>query len=89
MLFKNSSKKYELIPRMTLIEWMIVFAISGIVVAIGLAAYERDKGRAMQNSSMNIINKSSFTRCDNGFLFVVKTGSQVLDENGKGVKCNG
>lgn len=58
----------------TLIEVMIVVAILGILAAVVMGG--NSGGR-------------SNTYCAGGYVFDVRSGKQVLDENGGGVPCNG
>ncbi len=68
----------------TLIEFMIIVAILGI---LAVAAFSGD----LRESNLSYgVNGLTETRCINGFSFVVgKNGSiqQLLNENGGGVRC--
>lgn len=58
----------------TLIEMMIVIAIIGIIVAIVLGPNLRTPDT---------------TYCAGGYVFDARSGEQVLNENGGGVRCDG
>lgn len=59
----------------TLIELMIVIAIVGIIVSV----------------LVPVFNPDALSTCRNGYVFTRGKGgnvTQVLDENGHGIKCN-
>ncbi len=71
----------------TLIEMMIVFVIIGILATIIMNAV----GFASSNSSVSLgINGMTESRCIEGYKFIVSqdgSARQILDEFGKGAKC--
>ncbi len=71
----------------TLIEIMVVLVIGLIVIMIGLSAVGSSNG----NSKLSIgINGMMETRCVEGYKFVIDQEGrtrQILDEFGKGVRC--
>lgn len=73
----------------TLIEIMIVICIVGIISAIAIPAM---MGQPVNTNSLSFgVNGTTETRCIDGYKFVVgRKGSvsQMMDENGHGVKCN-
>ncbi len=72
----------------TLIELMIIIAICGILTAIALPVL---LGSKQGNSNISIgINGMTESRCIEGYKFVIGQeghARQILDELGKGVKC--
>lgn len=72
----------------TLIELMIVIAILGILASIVMGA----AGGASGNNTVSWgFNGLTEMRCIDGYKFVVGENGQarqVMDEFGKGVKCN-
>ena len=71
----------------TLIELMIVIAILGILVSIGLGAVN---GSSQGNTISWGINGMTEMRCIDGYKFVIGDqgqARQVMDEFGKGIRC--
>lgn len=71
----------------TLIELMIVIAILGILVSIGLGAVN---GSRQSNTISWGINGMTEMRCIDGYKFVIGDqgqARQVMDEFGKGIRC--
>ena len=72
----------------TLIELMIVIAILGIVAAVAVPFM---LGAPLSNGNISYgINGMTESRCIEGYKFVVGEGGQprqILDEFGKGVRC--
>lgn len=72
----------------TLIELMVIIAICGILTAIALPLL---LGSKQGNSNISIgINGMTESRCIEGYKFVIGQeghARQILDELGKGVKC--
>jgi prepilin-type N-terminal cleavage/methylation domain-containing protein len=72
----------------TLIELMIVIAICGILTAIALPLL-LGSGQSSNNISIGI-NGMTESRCIEGYKFIIDqkgNSRQILDEFGKGVKC--
>jgi len=72
----------------TLIELMIVIVIGMIVLSIIAGAVGATKGNSNISIGLNGVTES---RCIEGYKFIVdQTGNarQILDEFGKGSKCN-
>lgn len=72
----------------TLIELMIVIAILGIVVAVAMPVLMGTTGQT-SNISWGV-NGMTEGRCIEGYKFIVSErgqARQILDEFGKGVKC--
>jgi prepilin-type N-terminal cleavage/methylation domain-containing protein len=72
----------------TIIEVMIVIAITGIVATIALSAIYGVKNS--QDVSMGV-NGMVESRCIDGYKFIIAQNGearQVLSEFGKGVPCN-
>ncbi len=71
----------------TLIELMVVIVILGIVFTIAAGAI----GARQDNSNISYgINGMTESRCIEGYKFILGTDGnarQILDEFGKGVKC--
>jgi prepilin-type N-terminal cleavage/methylation domain-containing protein len=72
----------------TLIELMIVLALLGIITAVALPAI---MGRTGQTNNVSWgVNGMTESRCIEGYKFVIDqkgNSRQILDEFGKGVKC--
>jgi len=72
----------------TLIELMIIIAICGILTAIALPLL-LGSGQNSNNISIGI-NGMTESRCIEGYKFIIDqkgNSRQILDEFGKGVKC--
>ena len=72
----------------TLIELMVVLAVLGIVVAIAMPVLMGSTGQT-NNVSWGV-NGMTESRCIEGYKFVIDqkgNSRQILDEFGKGVKC--
>lgn len=73
----------------TIIEFLILLAIIGIVAMVVISAIA---GTTAQGNSLSFgFNGVTETRCIDGFKFVVGADGnarQVLDEFGKGARCN-
>lgn len=72
----------------TLIELMVVLAVLGIISAIAIPAIMGTTGQT-NNVSWGV-NGMTESRCIEGYRFVVGqdgNARQILDELGKGVKC--
>ena len=71
----------------TLIEMMIVFVMIGIIVTVVAGAIGASQG----NSNISYgINGMTESRCIEGYKFILDTkgnSRQILDEFGKGVRC--
>jgi hypothetical protein len=70
----------------SLIEVMIGIAFAMIIIAVGLTAF----GTATGNGKVSVgINGVLETRCIEGYKFIISQDStrQILDEFGKGVRC--
>ena len=72
----------------TLIELMVVLALLGIVVAVAMPVLMGSTGQT-NNISWGV-NGMTESRCIEGYKFVIDqkgNSRQILDEFGKGVKC--
>jgi prepilin-type N-terminal cleavage/methylation domain-containing protein len=72
----------------TLIELMVVLALLGIVVAVAMPVLMGSTGQT-NNVSWGV-NGMTESRCIEGYKFVIDqkgNSRQILDEFGKGVKC--
>lgn len=72
----------------TLIELMVVLAVLGIVVAVAMPVLMGSTGQT-NNVSWGV-NGMTESRCIEGYKFVIDqkgNSRQILDEFGKGVKC--
>jgi prepilin-type N-terminal cleavage/methylation domain-containing protein len=73
----------------TLVELMIVMAIVGIFISLVVGV---GSGLTDSNSSVSFgFNGMTEVRCINGYQFVIGSrggARQILDEFGKGAKCN-
>jgi len=72
----------------TLIELMTIIAICGILTAIALPLL-LGSGQSSNNISIGI-NGMTESRCIEGYKFIIDqkgNSRQILDEFGKGVKC--
>ena len=72
----------------TLIELLISLAVLGIIVAVAMPVLMGTTGQT-NNVSWGV-NGMTESRCIEGYKFVIDqkgNGRQILDEFGKGVKC--
>lgn len=82
----------------TLIEFMIVLAIIGIIAAIFAPIFFAEPATIStingdSNTAMTVITEPKIevpVQCINGFMFFISEGSarQVIDQNGHGATCN-
>lgn len=72
--------------KLTMIEWLIIAAILGIVAVLGSSAYY---GHNLGSEVSYGIGGVVESRCIMGMMFVVSDGRvvQVLDAAGRGVPC--
>lgn len=72
----------------TLIEVMIVVAIVGILIAVAVPGMSSDKRKSPNNigTPQKMSTRPTSNNCMHGYV-VLPNGNQMIDENGKGVKC--
>lgn len=67
----------------TLIETVIVLAICGILIAITADVYQ------CKSNGKGCPSKHDPRMCSAGYVFVNSGRTQLLDENGHGIPCEG
>jgi prepilin-type N-terminal cleavage/methylation domain-containing protein len=75
----------------TLIEFMIVLAIVGIILAVAIPAFQgKGKQHVVGQQSIQTggyVQQQSSGGCSEGYK-VLPNGSQLLNEHGGGIPCN-
>lgn len=70
--------------KLSMIEWLVIAIIIALVIISGISNVQNSHGATYG------VNGLVETRCINGYSFTVGergNTSQILDENGHGIKC--